>query len=311
MDNEQPTYTDQIANNDDQPNGQKRKTPKLLLTVIVIIASLVALAGAFYIGTIYSGSSNKVGSNSEENAANDDNVDDQTFQTVLTAGYPYEVADQTKVVTKLAIPDGLMAISVSSTIQDPGLSDILANKFNDEMGRWTFDNPSTSEASIGSLSLIHIGDEWLSEDYDGEVRVGAIGYTGEYSGYDLSTSASRNSSIDKMTSDTKACADDPAKGLVIATAFNVCYEIIHTPPQATGTYSPLLNILGVGVHEGRTYVLAGYLRLAEWSEYESDAVRDQKYKDFASGDIPSETTARANDYLDALAQTTITFEDRS
>lgn len=268
-----------------------------MATVIYALLGLIVVVGIGF-GGYYLGHQANSGTNNTSNSAQNSSTTPQpTYHTVLSVGYPWNTS--TKLTVKLAVPNILQAISISSTIQDPGFTNILANKNNDEIGRWSLSNPNAVRAGYGDISLLHVSDDWLQQTTTTSDRPGDI--LGDLTFTTPATKAASLATLQKQTTD---CVASSTKGFVISGAINVCYTPVLVR-QASGVYSPNLYLKGYGLIDGQKYVMAGFISLTDGTQYTED-VANKKGDDFLKGAIPQETQTLIKTYVDALKMTTIT-----
>lgn len=297
-----------MNNEQHSDTSQPPKTMSWWLKLAVVLIGLLVIFGAGYIGYLYapkaeSGGDASVVVDTGEVENKEQPVGDK-YHTVLAAGYPYNTTK--KMVIKLAVPSRLQSIAVASDNHDPGYTDILANKYNDEMGRWWFGNPALASPNslAGDLSIIHISDDWLSETASAE----NIPSYDKVFGYNFLTPEKKSASLAQLDADTKKCVNDGEGGFTISNIINVCYhpDVSH---HAVGSYSPILRLKGYGVLDGRQYVLFGFLHLNDGSRYSKDEAI-KKHDDFTAGNIPEDTKNLITEYVEAPKNSTIAVEER-
>ncbi len=276
----------------------------LALTLVLIGAGAF---GGYYLGQSTSDSQSvEVKSSTAQKQTKSESTPSKT-QSVLSVGYPF--GTDKRVTINLGVPSSLQAIERRSTNQDQGYVYAFSDKTNAEMGRWIFGNPklSGSDSVAGDVSIIHIEDAWLGKTTAKQEFAGSMAPLLKY---DLTTPTKKTESFSAIEKKTTEDASDAKKGFTIAAnngKLNVSYEAVHVR-QATGTYSPVLQLSGYGVVDGQKYVMIGYLRLVdrEYDAAEADTLADK----FASGNIPEETQKLIDDYVDALKNTTIKSEKK-
>lgn len=274
------------------PVNPKNKKGSIVLFILI---GLVCAIGAGYGGYTYGSNINNMAINEESTSTSEPAP--ATFHTVIAKGSPY--GTNKTITTKLAVPNRLQSVAISSSIQDPGYVGILANKLNDEMGRWILGNPTLADRSrTGEISILHIGDDWLAETTTDKDIVGD-----SIEEYDFTSPAEKASTLNQLKSATVECAKDSEKGFTLSGSFNVCYSAKHLR-QASGSYAPLLNLKGYGDIEGRAYVLFGYISLDDGTEY-GEQEANKKGDEFAAGNIPAETKSLIAEYVNALKNSTI------
>jgi hypothetical protein len=280
------------------------KIHRVLIIVGIVVVFLGGLFGAYVFGTSRTQETSMTQSPAKTSTQTTSQA--QSFHNVVDAGYPFLQTNRVKVTTNMAVPNRLQAISVNSSIQDQGYTDVLANKFNEEIGRWKFGNPATVDDPVGDVSIIHIGDDWLAEN-NPDANNESSGHPGFLFDYDMTTTAAKKASLKKITDASAVCAKDNSKGFTISGFMQVCATFILGQRQAVGVYDPYLEILGLGVQDSGTYVIVGTIKLVDPDTYTQEQA-DKNYSDAQAGNIPAATTARANEYVKALSNTTMTFE---
>jgi hypothetical protein len=273
----------------DEPSVQNPKASNktVKITVLAIIAVLIVIAVG-YSGYYYGSQANKTSGSTQVQQL-------PAYHTVLSVGYPLNTS--VKVTTKLAVPERLQAIAVGSTIQNPGYTGLLADNFNEEMGRWSFANPAAVHSGYGDLSLIHISDTWLRQ-----ISAAPDSPNGILTGLEFTTPAKKATSLTTLESQTKDCVAKNS-GFVISKVLNVCYKPTLVR-QASGVYSPSLDFKGYGLIDGQKYVLVGSVNLNDGTQY-SEGEANKKGDDFMAGHIPQETQNLMTEYVNALKMTII------
>lgn len=306
MENQQPLPS-QNQNNYTQPSAPKKSKKKYILVTFFIVLLSLAGIGGYYVGSL-SNTSTRNGSFTDQQTRNNNNKSlaaprHQNFHTVLSEGYPYGTTQ--KITTNLGLPVSIQSISIDSTIQDPGYTDILSNKFNAEMGRWLLSDPTKASGILGDISFINIENEWLSQtSKDPEYFAGAT-----LQNYEFTTPAKKTASLAKLQSESESCVKDTAKGFTISEFLKVCYSP-QLKRQSVGSYQPVLYLRGIGTYKNERYILVGYIVVNKGTVYtESEA--ENKATAFQGGNIPQDTQKLINDYVEALKNTTIASSSHS
>lgn len=276
---------------------QTQQAPKKTLRIIVLILIGLVVAGGLGYGGYYFGQQTNKSTVTTQNTNQNQTATQLSYHTIVATGRLFNTSIRT--TSKLAIPNSLQGINYDSSIQDPGYTNILANKFNEEVGRWKLGNPTLSQDGYGDISLIHIGDDWLQQtsaaaDHPDEIL----------NGLEFTTPAKKAESLASLEKETKDCATNSAKGFVIAKTITICYRVV-TSHQSQGVYDPSLYLKGYGVINNQKYVLAGYLTLGDSNQYTGDEA-DKRVQEIAAGTIPQDTQKLITEYTDALKLTTIT-----
>ena len=286
------------------------------LLVLGVLVGLLVVAGMVCGSYFYGIEKGKKHTTSPTVATTEQKTTDP-YHTVLAEGAPFNT-DAT-VTTKLAVPNRLQAVVTISTNQDPGLTAVLASKFNSEMGRWRLGKPALSgtNSNTGEISLMHIDDSWLQQTTgvdaigtsymtiakDWQQDGGAANVPGTVFGYAFTTPTNKRASLERLGGDTKKCSEDNAKGFTISNKLSVCYapKLIR---QASGSYAPTLDLKGYGIINDQQYVLFGSVKLVDGTTY-SEEEANKKGDEFLAGNIPNETKQLITEYVDAFKQSSV------
>lgn len=303
--------TEQVSQN---PPSKKNKMNK-----VVLIALGLVLIGAVGYGGYGSKNSKSNSSTTPTNTdANTNKVStdskqaaDATTTSFHTVGFGTLDRDP-KVLIKIAFPENYQAIAY-----DNG-RDTFRSLFGDDKGSftyhggsWEIGNPDDGDGRTwGNIGVMGIASDWYTrngfasyggfngDDYASEPTNTTI------NGYDFSTAKQKMDSLNKLISDTSACAKDAAKGFTISGGFNVCYKPTMIK-QAYAAYNPKVELSGYASIKGVPYVLFGYVNIrGGLDDYKDDAL-DKAGNDFRTGKIPAPTQKNIDALIEALKHSSV------
>lgn len=277
-----------------EPAPKKRANKAVILVLLVAVTALIVGAGYVVWKNNIPEQNKAVTPSSTTSMAVPATQSAPPVHFVQAVGYPFDV--NKKVIFNLGLPSSLQGVVIQSTIQNPGYTTYLTNKFNDELARFTIGNPKLPNATR-EVSLIALGKEWSSSTTEKPDML-------EFE--DLSTPAKKQQYIANLSPTTRTCIEDSKKGFRTKDkTLSVCYTL------TTGKdgWSPLVTLKGYGTIEGTPIVLLGYIDLNEdktISEAEDLKLREEAFK----GNFPESTKKLLADVIDALSQSTITTTNR-
>lgn len=219
----------------------------------------------------------------------------------------------TRYAIKLAFPENYQAIAL-----DNG-SNTFRSLFGDDSGNYIYHGgdwqigkaDNGSGESWGEIGIMGIAADWYTRN--GFAKYGGFNndsYASDpmnttINGYDFSTPTKKNVSLEKLISDTLACANDSSKGFSISGLFNVCYYPMLIK-QAYAAYDSTIQFSGYAKINDIPYVMFGWVSIDGGLEGSNDVVLNKAGEDFKAGKIPIPTQKNIDTFIAALKNSTIT-----
>lgn len=301
MDNSDKDYSPEPVNRPDavqQPVKPKPKRRYGLLILMCLILVLVGVAGG-YLMRANDTNANKTATTPTVTQEDADGADNQALGSVhfvQSVGYPFDLAAKKKFTFSLGLPAEVQSVRITSGGTNRGAESVFTNKFNDEMGRWLIGYPAIQTSAASEVSILTIGNEWLSSTTNN-------GDTYLERGESVSSAQQKKDYLAKLKTDAEACAKDAKKGFQTKDkVFNVCYSL--TP--GVDAYAPIMSVRGYAEIEGRQFVMIGRLHIADVISSATDKTVLENAK---KGNYPAATTELAQKFVNALSQTTVKVEN--
>lgn len=294
--NEEETQSDQ--NQQSPAENTQPKTHNKLTIIFAVIALVLALA-CIYLLFFYkqTDSTSKSTTTTTNRVATTETDNDVSTVSIKSVGYPYEQPKK-MVTTTLVLPNKFGAVRISSSIQNPGLTDGYTDKFNDEMGRWVLgDLVNNTGGDANEISLIAISNSWLNKISDSDNTTAPH------------TVAEKKKFLVDIKAKTTKCASDKKSGFVTAgKVLNVCYVV----ESGLDSYAPTMTLQGYGELDGKPYYMEGVVRIYDRLDYDAkwQTVSAQVRADFAAKKYPSATQKQIDSLVSALAKTQIILAAR-
>lgn len=173
---------------------------------------------------------------------------------VSQLSYPYDLKD-TNLLVKLAIPSEVQAVVISSDNNNRGAEQYFTDKFNDELARFALGYPEDTDYQASELSVLAIGDSWLTAKTDTSPDILA------YSEFDMdgpiNTPTQKAQYLAKLKKDTATCTTESGKGFKTTgdVPLNVCYELNF----GKDGYSLAMTLWGYGEEQNKPIVMFGFI----------------------------------------------------
>ncbi len=277
-----------------KPPQKKRANKVAILTLLIAITALLVGAGyAIWKNNIPE--QNKAATpSSATSTAVPATQSAPPVHFVQAVGYPFDT--NKKVVFNLGLPSSLQGVVIQSSIQNPGYTTYLTNKFNDELGRFVIGNPKVPNSNR-EISLIALGKEWSSSTTE---KPDILEFE------DVSTPAKKQQYIANLSQTTRTCIEDSKKGFRTKDKMlSVCYSL------STGKdgWLPTVTLKGYATVDGVPLVLLGFVDLSD-GKVLTEAEDLKLRQEAAKGNYPESTTKALEDLVDALSQSTLTISNR-
>jgi len=287
------------------PEKKSIKIYKYILGVLVIVLLIIgtAVAGYFYGQDSRNNNQENVSKTSGDTATK--SVANQAIHYISNTGYPMDETVQTKKFTiKLGVPGMYQVVRISSNVQNRGSEQAFTTMFNNEMGRWYFDNPDNPDrGQISELSLLAITPTWLSENGEKDFKWSVYGYQDT----PLETPSQKQTFINDLKSSTNECANDSGKGFTTKDGnMNVCFTYGYG--QGAPDYYPIVIINGYGEISGQPMVLEGVFYIFDNTVPENLDAQYKAQAEARAGKPTKMTVDAQKDIINALKQTTISVD---
>jgi hypothetical protein len=225
---------------------------------------------------------------------------------VLSAGYPFDIKNK-KFTIKLGVPADMQAVRLWSNNSNHGPEQYFTDKYNDELGRWFFGNPtdpSDNGSGYNEISVLAISKSWLAANLSKDLASDSEFTTG----YKINTPADKQKFLTTLKSDTSTCVKDAKKGFTASdNSLNICYTLNF----GREGYNPQIIFSGYGEKDTIPMLLTGIIKLSDSTPMVDRDAEQKAISDANAGKYTAHFSASLKSLLGALKQTTLTVTDNT
>jgi hypothetical protein len=279
------------------------KGKKILVSMLVILL----IAGGVYGGYAYGKGQNKDTAKTSAQPAATPPVSQSSGDVhfVKSDGFPLDSKSHKTFSINLGVPEKLQAVRISSSNNNRGQEQYFTDKYNDELGRWIFGDPTDADANgsgENGVSVLAISNSWLAAT----TQQGPVAYGTDLTELPLSTPADKQKFLQAIKTNSETCAKDSKKGFAITDgSFKVC-NILSFGHDA---YSPSISFSGYGEKDGVPMYFTGGIRIADDTPMANRDADLKAIENANNGKYTAKFSASLSTLISALKQTTLTTSD--
>jgi hypothetical protein len=279
------------------------KVKKILISLLVILL----IAGGIYGGYSYGKGQNKdrAKSSVQPAATPPASQSSSAVHFVKSDGFPLDSTSHKTFSINLGVPGEFQAVRVSTTSGNRGQEQYFTDKFNDELGRWIFGDPTDGDANgsgENGVSVLAISNSWLGAT----TKQGPIAYGNDLTELPLSTPADKQKFLKAIKANSETCAKDSKKGFATTDgSFKICnvFSFGHD------AYSPLVSFSGYGEKDNIPMYFTGGIRITDDTPMPNRDAENKAIENSKNGKYTAKFSASLSTLIAALKQTTLTTAD--